>query len=185
MNHKRYHRDQFIFFIKSGQKLPFLLYSCSPVSLIPAGCLIHLFPILQCIIDHVSHRHGTMDICLIFNSDNQVCRLTILHNYCRFQNIPVLLYTFRFLPPLVMYSVFKQNSQFRGIHFFQFFRPDDRFSSIDQIITCICKYIVLPYIIFCYYICCSHVGIFSSFFVCKDIHMFMFLFVSIILHMII
>ena len=98
-----------------------------------------------------------MDIRLIFDTKDQIRRPIILHNHCRFQNIPVFLDRFRFIHITHVTVRFKQNTKFRWIQLCQFFRIYDIPSAINQIVTGIRKYRILSHIIFCYYICVSHI----------------------------
>ena len=89
-----------------------------------------------------------MNIGLVFDTQKDVSCFTILFNDRRFQHITVFLHRIIWLGSILVLRT-KQQSYFCCIQFLQLCRIDNCFTTVNQIVKCICKYSIFFHIGFC------------------------------------
>ena len=89
-----------------------------------------------------------MNIGLVFDTQKDVSRFAILLDDRRFQHITVFLHRIIRLGSILVLRT-KRQSYFCCIQFLQLCRIDNCFTTVNQIVKCICKYSIFFHIGFC------------------------------------
>ena len=147
VQHQRNDRCDLIVLIEAGQVLT------PAVSFRAIGAMLccyvsNLLAILERIINDIANRHCIVNIGLVFDTQKDVSRFAILLDDRRFQHITVFLHRIIRLGSILVLRT-KRQSYFCCIQFLQLCRIDNCFTTVNQIVKCICKYSIFFHIGFC------------------------------------